>query len=400
VASPPFSSVWSGSACSLPVFQGSPARRIPAQKPSPKRRENGGLVTCSCCDRVLQLVHKADGTHSVADTPFTGHPQLPAPPPLSAEGTLQSILKRTSGYTLDALPKGLNTVLTPQTAGFWARLEWTPANPDFAEPDVPERIFTLDPFLGCLFGTSCRFCYVPSLDTRQYPDGHQSYWYQQWGHWLLYKPDFPNRLRRQLLDEAGQTRPRYRGAAVYMSPKTDPLLPIKDALAITAHNLDVFLDAECFLMIQTRSKKVGVSFSISADLLDQQRRIEFGGLLPAERLAIMACLKDAGAFVSAAVAPLMPYSPDFARKLVDCCHHTSIQVLHLTGSGAATPNAVLDQTHSEIPHYRELDRTLAEAIDARGASESFPGELITKGLSARFSPPAGFTRRVNAGDRN
>jgi DNA repair photolyase len=205
-----------------------------------------------------------------------------------------------------------------------------------------------------------------------------------------------------------------------MSPKTDPLLPIKDALAITAHNLDVFLDAECFLMIQTRSKaveesdpaiftrivalarhkKVGVSFSISTDLLDQQRRIESGGLLPAERLAIMARLKDAGVFVSAVVAPLMPYSPDFARKLVDCCHHASIQALHLTGSGAATPNAVLDQTHSEIPHYRELDRTLAEAIDARGASESFPGELITKGLSARFSPPAGFTRRVNAGDRN
>jgi DNA repair photolyase len=313
-------------------------------------------------------------------------------------------LKRTSGYTLDALPKGLNTVLTPQTAGFWARLERTPANPDFAEPDVPERIFTLNPFLGCLFGTSCRFCYVPSLDTRQYPDGHQSYWYQQWGHWLLYKPDFPNRLRRQLLDEAGQTRPRYRGAAVYMSPKTDPLLPIKDALAITAHNLDVFLDAECFLMIQTRSKaveesdpaiftrivalarhkKVGVSFSISTDLLDQQRRIESGGLLPAERLAIMARLKDAGVFVSAVVAPLMPYSPDFARKLVDCCHHASIQVLHLTGSGAATPNAVLDQTHSEIPHYRELDRTLAEAIDACGASESFSWGINNKGFIGAF----------------
>jgi DNA repair photolyase len=205
-----------------------------------------------------------------------------------------------------------------------------------------------------------------------------------------------------------------------MSPKTDPLLPIKDALAITAHNLDVFLDAECFLMIQTRSKaveesdpaiftrivalarhkKVGVSFSISTDLLDQQRRIESGGLLPAERLAIMARLKDAGVFVSAAVAPLMPYSPDFARKLVDCCHHASIQVLHLTGSGAATPNAVLDQTHSEIPTTGNwIEHWLKQLMPAERL-KVFPGELITKGLSARFSPPAGFTRWVNAGDRN
>jgi len=304
---------------------------------------------------------------------------------------MQPILKRTSGYTLDKFPRGLDAVLTPQTADFWARLERSPARPDFAESDVSQRIFTLNPFLGCLFGTSCRFCYVPSLDTRQYPEGQESYWYQQWGHWLLYKPDFTNRLRRELLDEAGKTRPRYRGAAVYMSPKTDPLLPITDALAITARNLDVFLDAECFLMIQTRSKaveekdpdifnriielsrrkKVGVSFSISTDLLSQQRRIENGGLTPTERLAIMARLKQAGVFVSAAVAPLMPFSPDFAHKLVDSCHHASIQELHLTGSGAATFKDVLDQKHREIPHYRELERKLAEEIEALEDSEPF-----------------------------
>jgi DNA repair photolyase len=304
---------------------------------------------------------------------------------------MKPILKMTAGYTLDKLPKGLDTVLTLQTTGFWGKLERSPAKPDFSEPDVPQRIFTLSPWLGCLFGTSCQFCYVPSLDTRQYPDGHQSYWYRQWGHWLVYKPDFPTRLRRELLDGEGQTRPRYRGAVVYMSPKTDPLLPIKEALAITARNLDVFLEAECSLMLQTRSKavehedhdifnriielarrkKVGVSFSIATDLLPAQRRIESGGLPPAERLRIMARLKQAGVFVSAAVAPLMPYSPDFARKLVECCHHASIQVLHLTGSGAATPRNVLTQMHREIPHYRELDRKLAEQIETLAGAEDF-----------------------------
>jgi DNA repair photolyase len=212
-------------------------------------------------------------------------------------------------------------------------------------------------------------------------------------------------LRKQLLNEAGQTRPQYKGAAIYMAPKTDPLLPIPDALTITARNLDMFLDADIFLMIQTRSKaverqnkpdiftrivelarrkKVGVSFSISTDLLDEQRRIEAGGLAPAERLRIMARLKDAGVFVSAAVAPLMPYSLEFAKKLVDSCHHASIQAFHQTGSGAATPKAVLTQTHTEIPQYRELEKRLADEIETVKGAEQFSWGIANKGFIGAF----------------
>jgi DNA repair photolyase len=327
---------------------------------------------------------------------------LPAPP---LEITPKPILKRTAGYTLDKYPKGLESVLTLQSSGFWARLTDSPANPDFTATDIPQSIWTADPWIGCLWGLSCRFCYVPSVGTRLYPGGHNSYWYQEWGNWLVYKPDFTSRLRKQLLDGRGQTRPAFQGAALYYSPKTDPLLPVKDALTITARNLDVFLDADIFLMIQTRSKaverrtdpdifnrvvelarrkKVGVSFSISTDLLDQQRRIETGGLAPAERLRIMARLKDAGVFVSAAVAPLMPSSPDFARKLVAACHHASIQVLHSTGSGAATPKDVLTQTYREIPHYRDLERRLADEIEAVKGAEHFSWGLANKGFIGAF----------------
>jgi DNA repair photolyase len=246
---------------------------------------------------------------------------------------------------------------------------------------------------------------VPSVGTRLYPGGQQTYWYQEWGNWLLYKPEFTSRLRKHLLDGAGQTRPLYQGAAIYYSPKTDPLLPVKDALHISARNLEVFLAADIFLMIQTRSKaverqrkpdilnriielarrkKVGVSFSISTDLLDQQRRIETGGLAPAERLRIMARLKDAGVFVSAAVAPLLPYSPDFAHKLVDSCHHASIQVLHRTGAGAATPKAVLDQTHKDIPHYQDLEKRLAEEIDNLEGAAGFSWGVANKGFIGAF----------------
>jgi DNA repair photolyase len=313
-------------------------------------------------------------------------------------------LKRTACYTITPFPKGLDTVLTLQRIGFWRKLNHTLANPDFSESDVPRLLYTFDPWLGCLFGTSCRFCYVPSVATRIYPNGRQSYWYRQWGNWLLYKPDITNRLRKQLLAVDGLTRPAFKDAAIYMSPKTDPLIPIIEALAITARNLDVFLEADCFLMIQTRSKgieekepdifnriielarrkKVGVSFSIATDLLDQQRRIEAGGLTPEERLRIMARLKQVGVFVSAAVAPLMLYSPDFARKLVESCHHTSIQVLHQTGSGAATPKEVLAQMHKEIPQYRELERKLADEIEAVKGAEHFSWGIANKGFIGAF----------------
>jgi DNA repair photolyase len=361
--------------------------------------------------------------NSVKDRPVTGQPVLlepafpaepiaaalnPAPaaaPGLAASATPPPILKRTDGYTITAFPKGLDTVLTPQSTGFWGKLTDSPANPEFSDTDVPHSIWTFDPWLGCVYGTSCdQFCYVRNVATRLYPDGRQGYWYRQWGNWLIYKPDITTRLRKTLLDGAGQTRPTYRGAGIYMSPKTDPLVPLPDALAITACNLDVFLDAECFLMIQTRSKaveqkdppileriielakrkKVGVSFSISTDILAEQRRIETGGLAPAERLRIMARLKAAGVFVSAAVAPLMPYSPDFARKLVDSCHHAAIQVLHLTGAGAATPKPVLEQTQSEIPHYRELAGKLADEIDAVPGAEQFSWGINNKGFIGAF----------------
>jgi hypothetical protein len=155
---------------------------------------------------------------------------LPAPPlPLHeseavSQNTLElwpkPILKQTAGYRITTFPKGLDTVLTPQTTGFWGKLTDSPANPDFSATDMPQSVWTVEPWLGCLWGLSCNFCYVPSVGTRLYPGGHDSYWYQEWGNWLLYKPDFTSRLRKHLLDGAGKTRPAFQGAALYYSPNT------------------------------------------------------------------------------------------------------------------------------------------------------------------------------------
>jgi hypothetical protein len=137
-------------------------------KAAAKQGMDGGLVTCSCCNRVLKLNHRADGTHTITDTPFTGQPKLPEPdvplepvaaalnpaPALEASGTIEPILKQTAGYTINSFPKGLNSVLNLQTTGFWGKLSQSPANPDFIETDIPQSIWTVDPWVGCLWGVS------------------------------------------------------------------------------------------------------------------------------------------------------------------------------------------------------------------------------------------------------
>lgn len=277
---------------------------------------------------------------------------------------LKPILRGKGAKHEEGLPKGLGTVLHKQTTGFWGKLSNDLAKPDFSQDDIPDQIYTFDPWLGCMWGKSCKFCYVPNVSEHLYPGGHGSYWYKEWGQWLIPKPDVTERLQQQLFDRNHRTRAPYKGAFIYMSPKTDPFLPLSDTLQITLSNLRVFLEADVFLVCQTRSpkiaedldifsliiqmarrKKVGVSFSISTDILEEQRRIEGGGLSPDGRMAVMMRLKEAGVFISAAVSPLISFSPAFPQRLIDCAHHASIQLLRSQGYGSTTPERLLSKIH-------------------------------------------------------
>lgn len=206
---------------------------------------------------------------------------------------MRTVLKHLpDGESPLALPRGLDVVLAKHTSGFWGQLDDTPAYPEFSIESLPTVIYTFEPWLGCPWGASCEFCYVRNASLRFYPGGKEGYWYNQWGYWLLPKPDITVRLHRLLLDPQGSTRRAYQGAFVYMAAKTDPFLPLPDTLEVTRANLDVFARADVFLMCQTRCgkvvedpevldritemarhKKVGVSFSIATDLLEEQRRI-------------------------------------------------------------------------------------------------------------------------------
>ena len=316
------------------------------------------------------------------------------------------ITAKTRAYghsSTDDLPKGLGVVLAEQRMGFWSRPGDGSAQPEFSEGDVPSRIYTFEPWLGCLWGTSCTFCYVPNLSAGHYPGGHQSGWVKGWGRWLVPKPDISERLRHQLFSTNGRTRPKYSGAFVFMSAKTDPFLPRTDLLRITRSNLAVFAQADVFLMCQTRSpavvedaeilellchlanqKKAAVSFSIATDVRAEQLRIERGGMSPERRLRTMERLKSVGIFVSAAVSPLMPYSAEFPRRLLDCAHHASIQTLRPSGFGSATPKNVLDEIYRSVPGYQQLGTRLADSLQCRDTDGEFSWGMGNKGFIGAF----------------
>ncbi len=302
-------------------------------------------------------------------------------------------------------PKGEGSVLTPQTEGFWGKLEdEAPAYPEFTQQDLPSIIYTFAPWLGCLWGESCKFCYVPNASLRFYPGGRDGYWYQEWGHWLIFKEDITARLRAELIGSSGQTKPRYLGACIFMSPKTDPFLalPRPDTLEIVCEILDIIGDANVFLMNQTRSlevvndervfqrlsylgalKKVGVSFSISTDLPEQQKKIECSGATPVERLEAIAKLKNAGIFVSAAVSPLMPFSPDFVQRLVVVSHHASIQLAKPSRPGATTPKDCLEKIQT-IEGYDKLDKSLSAQLMEKGKAIGYSWGINNKGFAGAF----------------
>jgi hypothetical protein len=50
--------------------------------------------------------------------------------------------------------------------------------------------------------------------------------------------------------------------------------------------------------------------------------------------------------------------------------------------------------HSEIPHYRELDRKLAEEIDALEGSEDFSWGINNKGFIGAFLAARRFYEQV------
>ena len=182
--------------------------------------------------------------------------------------------------------------------------------------------FVLNPYAGCGFG--CDYCYARAFA----PTRDQS---ETWGSWLAVKQNAVDLIRRagRSRSEALVLRP---GRAVYMSSVTDPYQPIERDIGLTRDILQVLLDYQPRLTIQTRSPLVTrdidllqqfehlrVNLTITTDDDEVRRRYEPFCPSIEQRFAATRALRDAGIPIGISISPMLPIGDAlaFGRRLRD-----------------------------------------------------------------------------------
>jgi DNA repair photolyase len=206
-------------------------------------------------------------------------------------------------------PRPATELVRDRTRGIIARND---------SPDVPFDQ-SLNPYRGCEHG--CIYCfarpthaylgYSPGLDfeTR-----------------LLYKPDAPELLRREL------ARPAYRCATLALGANTDPDQPVERRLGVTRGLLEVLAEARHPVGIITKGALVErdldllgpmgreglarVSVSVTTLDHDLARHMEPRATAPRRRLEAVRRLTDAGVPVTILMAPVIPAINDHEVEAV------------------------------------------------------------------------------------
>ena len=177
---------------------------------------------------------------------------------------------------------------------------------------------TLQPYAGCEF--SCAYCYVREMaPQRTSPER------LPWSRWIAPKRNAPELLAREA------ERGRLAGARIFCSSVTDPYTPLERRLGLTRGCLEVMARwPPAALVLQTRSPMVSrdatllariptlrVSVTVATD--DEAARRAFEPNAPGTSLRIeaLAALRRAGVRTQAAVAPLLPCSPERLARLLE-----------------------------------------------------------------------------------
>lgn len=202
------------------------------------------------------------------------------------------------------------SILTPQTRGF------------LTAGELPYT-HSLSWAAGCGYGKLyCgAFCYAQMLPNWHFARREG----EQWGEALIVKENAPELLETQL------TRARNRrDMRIFMSPVTDPYQPIERKLRLTRRCLEVFAryDDLDLLLIQTRGPSVLDDLELIAHIpyawLGMTIETDRGDLAygPSQthverRLAAVQQAVARGVKTQIAVSPCLPYSPDFAQRLLE-----------------------------------------------------------------------------------
>jgi DNA repair photolyase len=192
---------------------------------------------------------------------------------------------------------------------------------------------SLNPYSGCAF--SCKYCYVREMPIQKYKS-------IPWGKWLDLKTNAAERYRNEML----KLRKRSKPVNIFMSSSTDPYQPIERKANITRGILKEMIDnPPDFLQIQTRSPlitrdvdyltklkekcEVLVSMTIETDREDIKQ--VFAPYAPGIKLRIKALkeIHDARISTQASISPVLPFTPDFPKRLHGIVDHIWIDTLSI-----------------------------------------------------------------------
>lgn len=245
-------------------------------------------------------------------------------------------------------------ILTPQKRGF------------LTEGEYPFT-HTLSWAIGCGFGSIyCgKYCYAQKLPNWYYSRQEG----EKWGDAIVIKENAPELLDKQLKNARSRTSMR-----IFMSSVTDPYQPIERKIRMTRRCLDVFAqyDDLDLLVIQTRGVTVvddldliasipyaWLSLSIETDRYDLPygpSRVHIEKRLDAARQAV-----KNGVQTQITVSPCLPYSDEFADRLIDSGAHRIVVDTFVLGDGSGGKRTG-DSPFADLASYDWQDNAIAEEL--------------------------------------
>jgi DNA repair photolyase len=179
---------------------------------------------------------------------------------------------------------------------------------------------SLNPYAGCIF--ACKYCYVRELPVQKFRE-------QPWGDWLDVKVNAAERYREEMAGLRRKGQP----VRLFMSSATDPYQPAEREAKVTRRLLEAMLEAPPdSLVVQTRSPlvardadllarlaglcRVVVSMTIETDREDMKRLFAPSAPGIGLRMKALKEVHDAGIPTQAAVSPVLPFTPEFPKKLL------------------------------------------------------------------------------------
>lgn len=200
-------------------------------------------------------------------------------------------------------------ILTPQKRGFLTQGKYPFTH-------------SLSWAVGCGFGnTYCGdYCYAQTLPNWLYNRGGD----EAWGEAVVLKENAPALLASELAKARNRAQMR-----IFMSSVTDPYQPLERRYRLTRQCLDVFaqFDDLDLLVIQTRSPLVSDDFDrlanvpyvyLSMTIETDRGDLDYGPSVSFidKRFAAVEAATAAGIRTQITVSPCLPYSPEFAARLL------------------------------------------------------------------------------------